>query len=224
MFREDFPPQAMDVWFPDDVDQSPALRFLGDDFRKRLETLALAVESTTASLLIWAWGQALAIASGMDAVVVEQVRTGAPQRGTAGFTMLTLPVLVPRAANCDVEKPLRAFRRHLLDLRSIEAVSPADFPSGGFPDLDRAGGSVIMIEHATLQHLLADEFVESVALHESKGETLMATAHLLPELRLQVEGPGRRELLAGWLRVLGSLVKSPSSTWQNQKSSAPRPA
>jgi hypothetical protein len=208
MFREDFPPLAMDVWFPEDADHGPALRFLGEDFRKRLDVVALAVESTTATLLIWAWGQALAIASGSDAVIVEQVRAGAPQRGTAGFTMLTLPVLVPRAVDADVEKPLRDFRRHLLALRSIEGVSPADFPPGVFPDVDRLGSSVIMVEHATPAYLLTTEMVESVKLHECKGETLMATAHLMPDLRLEVEGPGRHGLLDGWLRALENLAGS----------------
>ena len=71
------------------------MRFLGADFRNRLESLALAIESTAATLLIWAWGQALAEATGTDAVIVEQVRCGAPQEATAGFTMLTLPVRIP---------------------------------------------------------------------------------------------------------------------------------
>jgi hypothetical protein len=207
MFREDFPPPPPERPLPVELDEGPALRFLGADFRERLDTVALAVESTTATLLIWAWGQALAEAAGTDAVIVEQVRAGAPQRGTAGFTMLTLPVLVPRAADGEEEKALRDFRKHLLALRAIEGVSPGDFPAGVYPDVDRAGSSVIMVEHATPQYLLASGIVESVLLHEAKGETLMATAHLLPDLRLEVEGPGRHGLLAGWLSVLEELAE-----------------
>ena len=92
--------------------------------------MALAVESTTGTLLIWAWGQALVEAAGTDAVIVEQVRAGAPQHGAAGFTMLTLPVLIPRASDGAVENALRDFRRHFLALRSIEGVSPPIFRPG----------------------------------------------------------------------------------------------
>lgn len=208
MFREDFPPATVEQSLPGEEDAGPAVRFLGADFRKQLDALALAMESTTPTLLIWAWGQALAEAAKTDSVVVEQLRAGAPQTGTAGFTMLTLPVLIPRAVDGELEKPLRDFRRHLLALRSIEGVSPSDFPSGVFPDVDRAGSSVIMVEHATPQLLLVTEIVESVVLHESEGETLMAIAHLLPDLRLEVEGPGRHGLIDRWVRVLENLAKS----------------
>ncbi len=208
MFREDFPPPTVEGPLPAEPEDGPARRFLGADFRERLDAAALAVESTTATLLIWAWGRALAEAAGTDAVIVEQVRAGAPQQGAAGFTMLTLPVLISRSAEGDVEKELRDFRRHLLALRSIEGVSAADFPPGVFPDVDRIGGSVIMVEHAIPQFLLARGILESVVLHEGKGETLMATAHLLPDLRLEVEGPGRHGLIDRWMRVLENLAKS----------------
>ncbi len=206
MFRRDFqlPPAQRPI--PVETDEGAALRFLGAGFRKRLDAVALEVESTTATLLIWAWGQALAEATGTDAVVVEQLRAGLPRTDAAGFTMLTLPVVIPRAADGHVEKSLREFRSHLLALRAIEGVSPADFQPGVFPDLDRVGSSVIMVEKATPQYLMASETVASIVLHEAKGETLMATAHLLPDLRLEVEGPGRHGLLAGWLRVLAQLV------------------
>lgn len=208
MFREEFPPQQPETPFPNEADQGPALRVLGDAFRQRLESTALAMEVTSATLLIWAWGQAVADASGTDTAVVEQVRSGAPQKGTAGFTMHTLPVVIPRAADRDVEKQLREFRKHLIALRAIEGVSPTDFPPGVFPDVDRAGSSVIMIEHATPSHLLDSNLLESLILHECKGETLMATAHILPDLRLEVEGPGRHGLLDGWVRVLENLAEA----------------
>lgn len=212
MFREDFPPAQPEGYLLNEADEGPARRCLGDAFRKQLEAMALAMDVTPATVLIWAWGQALAGATGTDAVIVEQVRSGAPQKRTAGFTMHTLPVLIPRAAAGDMEAPLRDFRKHLLALRGIEGVSPADFPPGVFPDVDRTGSSVIMVEHATPQHLLETEAVESLVLHESRGETLMATAHILPDLRLEVEGPGRHGLLEAWVRVLEKLFYSPSKT------------
>lgn len=205
MFREDFPPPSLEEPLLNEADEGPARRCLGDTFRARLAATALALEVTPATLLIWAWGQALADASGTDAVIVEQVRSGAPQKDTAGFTMHTLPVAIPRAADGDIGTAVRKFRKHLLDLRAIEGVSPADFPPGVFPDVDRAGGSVIMIEQATPQYLLETEMVESLILHECKGETLMATAHILPDLRLEVEGPGRHGLLEAWVRVVTSI-------------------
>lgn len=207
IFREDFPPLPPEESLPQVADDGPALSILGPVFRERLETLALALESTAATILIWAWGQALAKASGTDAVVVEQVRSGAPQRHTAGFTMLTLPVRIPRAACSAEERALRDFRKYLLALRAIEGVSPADFPRGVYPDVDRAGSSVIMVENATPEYLLGLDCVRSVVLHEAKGETLMAIAHLLPDLRLEVEGPGRSVLLDGWVQALQRLVR-----------------
>lgn len=205
MFREEFPPRQPEKYLLNEADEGPALRFAGAAFRERLETMALAMESTAATLLIWAWGQALAEVTGTDDVIVEQVRSGVPQNGTAGFTMLTLPVHIPRPADGDAENALRDFRKHLLGLRAIEGVSPGDFPPGAYPDVDRVGSSVIMIEHATPQYLLATEILESLVLHEARGETLMATAHILPDLRLEVEGPGRHALLDGWVRALRML-------------------
>ncbi|MGL4400677.1 MAG: hypothetical protein ACRCXD_12470 [Luteolibacter sp.] len=207
IFREDFPPLSPEESVPCVADDGPASRILGSVFRERLERRALTLDSTAATLLIWAWGQALAKESGTNAVVVEQVRTGAPQIGTAGFTMLTLPVCIPRVAGGSEEKALRDFRAHLLDLRAIEGVSPADFPTGVYPDVDRPGSSVIMVEHATPEDLPGADFVHSVVLHEAEGETLTATAHLFPDLRLKVEGPGRSVLLDGWLRELELLVR-----------------
>ncbi len=145
-----------------------------------------------AALLIWAWGRALAAAAGGEAVWVEQVRAGAPQPGSAGFSMLTLPLRLGGGESAD------ELRGRLLAMRAIERVSVEDFPPGEFPE----GGSVIMIERATPAHQMACDAVESLALHEAQGETLLATAYLLPDLRLEVEGPGRHEILERWLRAL----------------------
>lgn len=159
----------------------PAVHCLGADSCK-----------SDATLLIWAWGRALAAAAGVEMVWVEQVRAGAPQPGTAGFTMHTLPLRLGGGESAD------ELRARLLAMRAIERVSAEDFPPGEFPE----GGSVIMIERATLQQQTACAAVESLTLHEAKGETRMATAHLLPDLRLEVEGPGRHEMLERWLRAL----------------------
>jgi hypothetical protein len=207
IFREDFPPLPPEDSLPGAVDHGPTSQILGSVFREQLERRALKLDSTAATLVIWAWGQALAKESRSNAVVVEQVRSGAPQIGTAGFTMLTLPVCIPRVAHGSVETALRGFREHLLDLRAIEGVSLADFPAGVYPDVDRPGSSVIMVEHAAPHELLGADFVQSVVLHEAEGETLTATAHLFPDLRLKVEGPGRSVLLDGWVRVLELLVR-----------------
>jgi hypothetical protein len=62
-----------------------------------------------------------------------------------------------------------------------------------------------MVERGTLSHLTGVDFVESLMLHEAKGESLTATAHVLPDLRLEVEGPGRHDLLQRWIGVLERL-------------------
>ena len=51
----------------------------------------------------------------------------------------------------------------------------------------------------------------------------MATAHLLPDLRLEVEGPGRHGLIDGWVRVLENTGGVPVPVLKH-KSSAPYPA
>ncbi len=191
--------RPIEMSFPDEA-AGPAVRFMGNDFARRLESM----EGTAATILVWAWGQALMEISGADAVVVEQLRAGAPQPGTAGFTMNTLPVPIPRAG-ADVARSLREFRARLLALRAIESVSPEDFAPGVFPDTNGPSSSVIMIERGTLRYLAGGDFVEALVLHEPKGETLMATAYVLPDLRLEVEGPGRHALLRDWVRVLERL-------------------
>jgi hypothetical protein len=166
------------------------------------------LEITAATVLIWAWGQALAKSRATESVIVEQVRSGAPQPGTAGFVMHLLPVLIFRAVEGDrIIRHLQEFRARLLALRVIEGVSQEDFLPGVFPDVNQSGSSVIMVERGTLQYLLGGgKMVESIQLHESKGESLMATAHILPDLRLEVEGPGRHDLLDAWIQVLEGLI------------------
>ncbi|MEO5914632.1 MAG: hypothetical protein ABIS50_10395 [Luteolibacter sp.] len=177
----------------------PAVRRLGNEFAKSLHARATEIETTAATLVIWAWGQAMAEFSGADAVLIEQVRAGAPQPGTAGFTMNLLPLVVRRSGI----EALPDFHRDLLALRRIESVSFNDFAADIYPDVDAPGTSMIMVEHGTLQHAVGEsELTESIVLHERKGESLMATAHLLPDLRLEVEGPKRHDLLAAWIEQL----------------------
>ena len=180
----------------------PAVRCLGNACAIRLDSRAAAMEVTTASLLTWAWGQALAETNATASVLVEQLRAGPPQSATAGFTMNTLPVVIHRAAASEVATSLRELHSRLRALREIEAVSPDDFPPGLFPNMNAPGASVIMIERGTLHHLAGGDPVSSLVLHEAKGSTLMATAYRLPDLRLEVEGPGRHRLLESWIGIL----------------------
>lgn len=191
----------------EEQDGKRAVRCLGEKFLGRLEALAEEWEITAATVLTWAWGQALLHASGTDAIWVEQLRAGESQPATAGFSMNLLPVLI-HAGGGDEANSLRCLRSHLLDLRAIETVSRKDFPPGVFPDVGGKWGSVIMIERGTLDHLLGSpDFVERLRLHERPGDFLMATVHLQPHLRLEVEGPGKSSLLAAWIGVLEGLER-----------------
>jgi hypothetical protein len=175
---------------------------LGVDFAQHLAVIAGKAEVSAATLVIWAWGQALLQASGSKSVVVEQVRAGAPQAGTAGFTMNLLPVLIRSGGAAS----LRQLRAQLLDLRRIESVSEQDFPPGVFPNVCAPWSSVIMVEHTAFSEAAdCTAWVKSRSLHESRGESLTASAQLMPDCRLQVEGPGRSALLDGWLAVLKRL-------------------
>jgi hypothetical protein len=187
------------TFVPSREDTSPAKRMLGNDFLKPLSRHS----NTVATQLTWAWGQALLNQTRAKSVIVEQLRVGAPQPGTAGFTMNTCPLLMRRAS----DETLLDFSKRLLDLREIEAVCSADFPPGVYPDTNHPACSMIMVEHGTLQHQLGHaDLVESIALHEPRGESRIATAYLLPNLRLEVEGPGRHELLDAWVSVLEILA------------------
>jgi hypothetical protein len=143
-------------------------------------------------------------------VIVEQLRAGAPQEGTAGFTMNTLPILIPLADPQNTSTQLLEFRDELIGVRSIETVSAEDFPPTIFPNTQHISSSVVMIERGTLQYLTGilrtPEIVESLTLHEAPGETLMATAHLLPDLRLTVEGPEKKCWLDRWVCEIENLL------------------
>jgi hypothetical protein len=182
---------------PDQESPESAVRHLGEPFLRNLEFLAKSMVVTVPTLLTWSWGQALAREWEMPWIVVEQLRAGPPQPGTAGFTMNILPVQIVKACRGDAFKKLQAFRKQLLELRRIENISLDAVYNGNPPD-----NSVIMIEHRTMAHELAGPLMKSLKLHEAKGKALGATAHILPDLRLEVEGPKRHRLLKAWVQVL----------------------
>ena len=200
MLAHDFIEQAC-RFSPDQDLPEPAVCHLGEAFLERLESLTKLMEVTVPTLITWSWGQALARERRVSRVVVEQLRAGSPQPGAAGFTMNSLPVQIVKACRGDALDDLHAFREQLLELRKFENVSLEDFCIG-YP-LDN---SVIMVEHRTLAHELSGPIIEALALHEAKGEALGATAHLLPDLRLEVEGPGRHAYLKAWIEVLEDQV------------------
>ena len=181
----------------DQESQDPACCHLGKPFLDRLRLLADLVAVTVPTLVTWSWGQALARENQSPRVIVEQLRAGAPQPCSAGFTMNLLPILIERACREDAIANLRAFRQQLLELREFENVCLEDFRNGGSPD-----HGVVMVEHGTLAHELCGEIIESVELHEANGQTLTATAHILPDLQLKVEGPDRQRYLMAWIRVM----------------------
>lgn len=203
LFRETFAGLERGGALAETPDRGEAKRALGCELAQGLAAAAAARDFSPAAAVTWAWGQTLAASAGADAVLVEQVRSGPPQPGTAGFTMNTLPVLIHRGVS------LPDFRRQLLALREIEQVSPADFAPGVFPDL--GGSSVIMVERGDLRHQMGasacGNFVSSLRLHEPSTQALTASARLLPDLQLEVEGPGRQVLLDDWARQIQRLAR-----------------
>jgi hypothetical protein len=64
-----------------------------------------------------------------------------------------------------------------------------------------------MVERSTLRHALGHpELIESVNLCENPAGYPAATAFLLPDLCLEVQGPHRHALLKRWCAVLKSTV------------------
>lgn len=208
-FRGKYPSGG--ILSPDAASPGPATRQLGGDFLARLETLAAAEGVTAASAIIWAWGQALAKSSDASTVLAEQVRSGPPLPGTAGFTMNTLPVFVSHCEDpAGKWAAIRELRAELLAMRAFESVSPADFPHGVFPDLSSPAVSVVMVERGTLRWQIQENApprpLASIRLHESSGQAQLAVAHLRPDFQLTVEGPRKSPLAAAWAAALRSLV------------------
>jgi len=181
---------------------------LDQNLAQELATFSRQLEVSIATLLLWAWAQAVARVAGMEFAFLEQVRCGSPQNDRLGFSMNTLPLIIPRRTHGDVQKEIQALRNHLLFLREIEAIAPGDFPLKVQQLALSPWASVVMIENSTLENL-ADAYpaVRSIMLHEAPGASLTASAFLSPDLRLEVEGPANQELLDNWMQVLGQLKR-----------------
>jgi amino acid adenylation domain-containing protein len=207
--------------FPADCGEASAhvQRCLGSEVAAQIEAVALRMEVTAPNLLTWAWGQAVAIATGADAVAVGQVRSGPPRPGQAGFSMNTVPLVIRRFSKGPVRPILWDFRKQLLAMRTIENVSPQDLPAGIF---QKAGGpwpgGVIMVQRGDLQHQVGKiAGVESIILHERGGESLLASAWIQPELRMEVEASGNdsgtrcaTSLLDQWSAIVMALAEQKS--------------
>lgn len=212
--------EAAQPEFPADLTDSPACSHLclGPETAARIEAAAHEMDVTAATLLTWAWGQAVARSAGADAVAVGQVRSGPPKPGQAGFSMNTVPLLIKRAAAGTARSALTKFREHLLAMRSIENVSPQALPPGIFQETGGPWpGGVIMVDHGTLHHQVGiSDAIRAITLHELGGEPLLASAWLHPELRLEVEVSGKpcgkraaESLLQQWAAIVKALAVRP---------------
>lgn len=207
--------------FPADISSEPTCVrcCLGAETAIKLEAAALRMEATAPTLLTWAWGQAVACASGQDAVAVGQVRAGAPTPGQAGFTMNTVPLVIDRATQGPVTPVIQKFRESLLEMRGIETVAPQELPSGIF---DHTGGpwpgGVVMIQRGSLHHQVgATAGIRAITLHETSDEPLLASAWIHPDLQLEVEVNGHtfgaraaQSLLDHWVSLVIGLAAGSS--------------
>ena len=217
--------EASQLEFPADDTNSPAQLHLclGRETVVRIKAAALEMEVTAATLLTWAWGQAVARAAGADAVAVGQVRSGPSKPGQAGFSMNAVPLVIPRAL-CGPTKPaIKEFRHRLLEMRLIENVSPQDLPPGIFQETGGPWpGGVIMVERGSLHHQMgAAEAMISITLHELGGQPLLASAWIHPELRLEVEVNGQSYgkrmaecLLHQWAAIVMAIADEPCANIQ----------
>ncbi|OYV03876.1 MAG: hypothetical protein CFE26_19860, partial [Verrucomicrobiales bacterium VVV1] len=190
-------------------------RELGADVAERLELAAGRLQVSAPTLLIWAWSQTLAVAAGADCAALGQVRAGAPQADCAGFSMQTLPLVVPRAREGSLAAHVGALGAKLLAMRAYEQVPTESLPDlfPGSPGNPWPCGG-LMVETGTIHHRVGDfPQVHSVRLHESGAGGLFASAYIRPDLRLEVEcdgatiGPvGAQSLLAHWALVVSRLA------------------
>lgn len=172
-----------------------------------LKSCAAELAVSPATLLLWAWGQAIARVAGMPHAIIEQVRCGPPQPGRLGFSMNTLPLLIPRCnGGTAVKAAIRLLGQQLRYLREIEAISPLEQPAMVRELTSSAWSSVVMIETCPLDKLNAmQQGVRSITLHENPGASLTATARITSGLRLEVEGHASAELLKMWVQSLTQL-------------------
>jgi hypothetical protein len=124
--------------------------------------------------------------------------------------MNTLPLVIHRASDRSLAAQLQDFRARLLALRAIEAIAPYDLPPDVIEATRSPWASLIMIERGTLAHT-ADPggLTEIIRLHECQGESLMAAAYQLPDLRLEVEGSAAGKMLELWAVRLTEICSAP---------------
>ena len=211
---------AFQMEFPGEENAPASVsRCLGHETLARIEAVALSMEVTAATMITWAWGQAVARTAGADTIAVGQVRSGPPMLGQAGFSMNTVPLVIPRAGSGPARSKLRDFRQSLLDMRLIETVSPQELPPSIFQETGGPWpGGVIMVQRGTLHDLVGKtQAIESITLHEMSGEPLLASAWIRPELRLEVEVDGSRygaraaeSLVTQWAAIVTGLAEEVS--------------
>lgn len=211
-FREEF---ANLKWsdagtLPETKGLAKAVRCLGKDFVIRLEVFAAAMEVSSAMILTWSWGQVVARESHSDFAIVEQVRCGPPQPATAGFSMNTLPIVIWREDDSPLISQLRRFRARLMALREFESIAPWELPEDAVRMSNGPWAGVIMVERGTIGELAkVGKNVESLTLHEGRGDSLGAAAFIRPDLRLEVEGLGNQRLSTEWARFLEKMLNRP---------------
>lgn len=180
---------------------------LGEQAAQNLGNFADSLGVTASSILTWAWGQAVMRVSGGDVAIIEQIRCGAPQPGTAGFKMNTVPLVIRRVSEAPIYSQLREFRKQLLESRPLEIIPPEGLPETVLEMTSHPWASVLMIEHTTLAHQ-AERFpqVKSITLHETPGQCLTAAVWQFPNLRLEVEGLENSTLADLWAEEIASLM------------------
>ncbi len=192
---------------------------LGPETAAKLEAVARRLQVTAPTLITWAWGQAVASASGQASVAVGQVRSGAPTPNQAGFTMNTVPLVIDRATPGPLTPVIQKFRENLLELREIEAVSPQVLSSGIFDHTSGPWpGGVVMVQRGTLHHQVGETTaIRAITLHETSDEPLLASAWIYPELKMEVETNGHpfgirtaQSLLDHWVSIVTSLAAGSS--------------
>ncbi len=209
--------EAFELEFPGDTNAPTSVsRCLGLETVARIEAVACGMEITVPTLITWAWVQAVGRTAGAETVALGQVRSGPPRLGQAGFSMNTVPLVIPRAVSGPAMPVLRDFRKNLLEMRLIENVSPQDLPPGMFQETGGPWpGGVIMVQRGTLHDQVGKmQGIESITLHEMGGEPLLASAWIRPELRLEVEVNGlhygaraAQSLLDQWAAIITCLAE-----------------
>ena len=178
--------------FPgDEHHPSRVSRVMGASILRLITERAEELEVTPASVVTWAWGQAVALTCGASTVAIGQVRSGRPQPGRMGFSMNTLPVVIPRE-RAGTES-LGEVHAQLRGLRAFENFASDQLAELGWELADGPWpGGVVMVERGTFAHQVQPpEWVESIEMLEESGEPLLASAYLSPQLQLEVEFDGR---------------------------------